>query len=95
LFSSEGKKGEAETDKLLRSAVARKIGPKRNIEFYMLTFVSWKNNELIVNVGGTSSDKRQASGPMELFCFAASIDSDSGQVLSIKKQPESRCRTDP
>ena len=93
LFSPEGQKVATETDEMLRSAVMSQIGSGRKIEFYLPTFVSWKKDELIIAVGGTSFDGIHKS--TESFCFVVSIGSDSGQVLATKKQPESHCRLNP
>lgn len=93
LFSPEGRRTEIDTDEKMRAAVASQIGSDRRIEFYLPTFVSWKNHELIVATGGTSFDGIHRS--KESFCFAVSIDSDSGQVLDTKMQPESYCQVNP
>ena len=93
LCSPEGQRVVAEVDEKMRAAVTNQIGSDRNIEFYLPTFVSWKGHELAIAAGGTSFDGVHRS--TEPFCFTVSIDSDSGQVLTIKKQPDSRCRINP
>jgi hypothetical protein len=93
LYSPEGKRMEADTDGMMRSAVLSGIAPGREIDFYLPTFVSWKDNELVLAVGGTSS--RGIPSPMQSFCFAVSVDSDSGKVLDTKKLSDSHCRLSP
>jgi hypothetical protein len=93
LYSPEGKRTEADTDGMMRSAVASRIAPGREVEFYLPTFVSWNDNELVIAVGGTSS--HGIASPMESFCFAVSVDSGSGNVLTTNKRSESHCRTNP
>jgi hypothetical protein len=93
LFSPEGQRIETDTDKTMRAAVASHIGSDGKIEFYLPTFVSWKDHELVIAAGGTSS--KEVPGPMESFCFAVSIDSNSGQLLTTKKQSDSLCRLNP
>lgn len=98
LYSPEGKRTEVNTDRLMRSTVAGRLGAGREIEFYLPTFVSWKDSELVIAVGGTSSTGMPSpmeSLPMESFCFAVSVDSGSGKVLSAKKLPDSHCRLSP
>ncbi|MGD0682344.1 MAG: hypothetical protein ABR990_09855 [Terracidiphilus sp.] len=93
LYSPEGKRTEADTDRMMRSAVASQITQGRSIEFYLPTFVSWKDNELVIAVGGTSY--RGIPSPMQSFCFAVSVDSDSGKVIATKKLSYSHCRLNP
>jgi len=93
LFSLEGQRIETDADEKMRAAIASQIGSDRKIEFYLPTFVSWKNHELVIAAGGTSY--KDVPGPTESFCFAVSIDGDSGQVLTAKKQPDPQCRINP
>lgn len=93
LFSPEGQRIGTDADEKMRAAVTSQIGSDRNIEFYLPTFVSWRNQELVIAAGGTSY--KEVPGPVESFCFAVGIDSDSGQVLTAKKQPDSHCRINP
>ena len=99
LFSSEGKMPGIDTDKMIRSAVSDIIGPGRKMGFYLPTFVSWESNELIVAVGGTSWTG--INRPVDTYCFAAKIDSNSGKVLTtlsedmLRNQFHSECRLNP
>jgi hypothetical protein len=93
LYSPDGKRTETDTDRMMRSAVASQIAQGRSINFYHPTFVSWKDNELLIAVGGTSY--KGIPSPFESFCFAVSVDSDSGKVLSTNKRSESHCRLNP
>ncbi|HWG20706.1 MAG TPA: hypothetical protein VG225_09250 [Terracidiphilus sp.] len=93
LYSPEGKRMEADTDGMMRSAVVSQIAPGRKIEFYLPTFLSWKGNQLVIAVGGTTS--HGIPSPMESFCLALSVDSDSGKVLAAKKLSNSHCQLSP
>jgi len=93
VYSPEGKRMEADTDGMMRSIVASQIASGRTIEFYLPTFVSWKGNELVIAAGGTTS--HGIPSPMESFCVAVRVDSDSGKVLAAKKLSGSHCQLNP
>jgi len=98
LYSSDGKRTELDTDGMIRSTVARLLGPDRKLEFYLPTFLSWEDADLVIAVGGASSTGMplpMQSLPMKSFCFAVHVDSVSGRVLSANKLFSSRCRLSP
>ena len=99
LLSSEGKRAEVDTDKMIRAAAVNLIGPGRAMEFYLPMFVSWDAKELVLAVGGTSSNG--VNRPMTTYCLGVRVDSNSGKVLATfpetepKRQFNSQCRLDP
>lgn len=99
LFSVNSQKVRSDTDSLLRSAVRSHLGSSKTMEYYLPKFVSWKENVLVLAVGGTSSIG--INKPMFPYCFGVKVDGTSGEVLSmfseseLKNQYHASCRLSP
>lgn len=71
---------------VVRDMLLRRLGQKRHIVFYLPRFVSWKEGNLVLAVGGTASPTHY--GPMVPYCYGFQINSATlhvSRVLSARK----------
>ncbi len=91
-----------ELDKAVEQVLLQRLGEKRHVEFYLPTFVSWKDSKLLLAGGGTTfSGKISESGPTASYCYGFLVNSDTlhiQEVLSaeeLKAKFGAECQTDP
>lgn len=75
----------SEIDETIRRILRKRLGAK-HIEFYLPTVVSWKGENLVLAIGGTTTSP-QGIGSMTPYCFGVRIDSHTRivrEVLSAK-----------
>lgn len=65
----------------LRREVQRSLGAPRQMQFYLVQFVTWKDGKLVLSVGGTTT--LGALGPMTEYCFGAEIDTRTWGLLHL------------
>lgn len=102
--SSEGKQTEApdELDKEVQQVLFQHLGEKRHVDFYLPTFVSWKDSKLLLAVGGTTfSGKIRESGPTASYCYGFLVNSDTLHIQDVLSAEElkakfgAECEPDP
>lgn len=65
-------------DSMIKNSVTRELGSNRQIVFYLPSFASWDNNELILEIGGATT--YGSAGPMTSYCYSAVINTATEQV---------------
>ncbi len=91
-----------ELDKAVKQVLLQRLGEKRHVEFYLPTFVSWKDSNLLLAVGGiTFSGKISESGPTASYCYGFLVNSDTLHIQDVLSAEElkakfgAECQTDP
>src|SRR5262249_44801220 len=78
-------------DKAVNETLIKYLGVKKHIQFYLPTFVSWKDRSLLLAVGGTTSI--QSVGPVDPYCFGMLINSDTLRVEKVLSEKELEAST--
>ena len=68
-------------DRRVKSTIEKRIGPDKEVAFYIPRAESWKNNKLTLAVGGTAAPKK--SGSMMAYCYIFTIDTEKQRVEHI------------
>lgn len=97
---SEGKQTSApdELDKAVEQVLLRHLGKKRHIASYLPNLVSWKENRLLLNVGGVTF---HGYGPTTDYCYGFMVNTDTLHVQDVFSARELKakfgveCQTDP
>jgi len=73
-------------DKMVYSTLLERLGKNKHIQFYLPTFVSWTNNNLLLAVGGAAY--AEDTGPLDAYCYGLRINSDTLHVDKVLSEKE-------
>jgi hypothetical protein len=86
--SSEGKHALAPDtlDKEVMQVLLQRLGKEKRVEFYTPTFLSWKDNKLLLAVGGSTS----SAGVVQMtgYCYGFMIDTKTLRVQDVLSTEE-------
>ena len=86
-------------DRAVKQVLHQRLGENRRIEFYLPQFVSRKENNIVLAVGGAASSG--GDGPMTPYCYGVLVDRDSLQVRAtvsagnLKRKFGAECQVSP
>lgn len=75
-------------DKVVSGDIAKRIRAGMHIQFYLPRFVSWKNNSLLLAIGGESYTANV--GPLDVYCYGVQINTATSRVENVL--PEGRLK---
>lgn len=88
-------------NKKIENVIFNKLGKNRFVHFYLPTFVSWTDGELVLAVGGATTSPG-AYGPMTPYCFGIVVDTGTQNIKSVVSADElkhefsnTECRVSP
>jgi hypothetical protein len=70
--------------------VRRRLGPTRQIEFYLLDFVGWTDDTLVLSVSGATSFGASAS--MTPYCYGVRLDLNTLRVKNLLSADDLRSK---
>lgn len=91
--------GSDELDRMVKQILFQRFGEKKQIEFYLPRFVSWKKSQIVLAIGGATSSG--GNGPMTPYCYGVVVDSSTLRIQSTISAGELRgkfgaeCRISP
>jgi hypothetical protein len=78
-------------DKAVYATLVERLGKNKHIQFYLPTFISWKDNSLLLAVGGATY--AEDTGPLDTYCYGLRINSDTLRIEKVLFEKELKAIT--
>lgn len=78
-------------ERVVMDTLLERLGDGRKVQFYLPALLSWKDDNLVLSVGGETHTGN--AGPSEAYCYGLRIDSGSLRVEDVLSDKQLKTRT--
>lgn len=86
LFATHRSAQSSHLNSEVQATLHHKLGDGRHIEFYLPSFVSWKDESLVLSVGGATSSG--GDGPMTPYCYGVLFNTTIERIVTTMSTDE-------